>query len=325
MRLVPVLPYITQYIVYTNASDDTCRAQLSQEHDGTEFPIAFLLHTFLEIQRKWSTTEQEAYGVYYTITKWNYYLQGVDIIVQNDHKPLNKFFNGKNVNNHVNRWGLELATYNITFKWISGAHNKAVNCLSHLVELPQDKPVLVNMLSVTNTDGSAFNTRSQTHQHLSLNTSTSCPQLDIIPDITKATDPTPKSLTADRLQALLQMQKTDPFCKRISKCLSNGKAPQHETDLFTHVKDLFCKHVTDSNQKFLALVIPKAWKYTLLVQAHDILGHQGTTYTYCLIKCQYYWKGINKDIRKYIANCTLCHREKAKVQAYPLQIMEIPE
>ena len=69
-----------KYIVYTDASDDACRAQLIQEHDGTEFPITFLSHTFLETQRKWSTTEQEACGVYYTITKCNYYLQGADII-----------------------------------------------------------------------------------------------------------------------------------------------------------------------------------------------------------------------------------------------------
>ena len=33
---------------------------------------------------------------------------------------------------------------------------------------------------------------------------------------------------------------------------------------------------------------------------------------------------MNKDIRKYIANCTLCHREKAKVQNYPLQMTEVP-
>ena len=33
---------------------------------------------------------------------------------------------------------------------------------------------------------------------------------------------------------------------------------------------------------------------------------------------------MNKDIRKYITNFTLCHREKAKVQAYPLQMTEIP-
>ena len=45
------------------------QAQLSQEHDGMEFQVAFLSHTFTETQRKWSTTKQEAYEVYYTITK----------------------------------------------------------------------------------------------------------------------------------------------------------------------------------------------------------------------------------------------------------------
>ena len=66
-------------------------------------------------------------------------------------------------------------------------------------------------------------------------------------------------------------------------------------------------------QKCLALVIPNSWKYTVLVEAHDKLGYQGNTCTYCLIKSQYYWKAINKDVKKYIANCTLCHREKARV------------
>ena len=93
----------------------------------------------------------------------------------------------------------------------------------------------------------------------------------------------------------------------------------------THVKGLLYKHVTDSGQKCLALVIPKSWKYTVLVEAHDKLGHQRNTHTHCLIKHQYNWKGMNKDIRKYITNCTLCHREKAKVQAYPLQMTEIPD
>ena len=73
--------------------DDACGAQLTQEHNGTEFPIAFLSHTFSETQRKWSTTEQDTYGVYYAVTKWNYYLQGAGIIVRNDHKPLAKFLN----------------------------------------------------------------------------------------------------------------------------------------------------------------------------------------------------------------------------------------
>ena len=107
----------------------------------------------------------------------------------------------------------------------------------------------------------------------------------------------------------------------ISKCLFNGKVLQHETDVFTHVKGLLYKHTMDSGKQFLALIIPKAWKYLVLVEGHNKLGN---SHTYCLIKWQYYWEGMNKDIRKYIANCVLSHREKAKVQHYPLQIMEVP-
>ena len=180
------------------------------------------------------------------------------------------------------------------------------------------------MLSATHSDGPVFNTRSRTAQHSSSKDST--PQTDAVaPDVTDTQSTTPKSLSADRLETLLQMQMTDAFCKHISKWLSNEKAPRHEADLFIHIKGLLYKHVTDSHQTFLALVIPKAWQYTVLVEAHDKLGHQGSTCTYCWIKFQYYWKGMNKDMRKYIAQCTLCCSEKAKGQAYPLQMTEIPE
>ena len=134
----------------------------------------------------------------------------------NDHKTLVRFPNEKNANNKLNRWGLELATYNITFEQISGARIKAADCLSHLVELPQDKLTTVNMLSATIFDGPAFNTRSRTAHHTSSEDATS--QSDAVaPDVIDAPSTTPKSLTINRSQALLQMQKMDPFCKQISK------------------------------------------------------------------------------------------------------------
>ena len=43
--------YNKRYIIYTDASDDAYGAQFLQEHDGMEFPIAFLSHTFTETQR----------------------------------------------------------------------------------------------------------------------------------------------------------------------------------------------------------------------------------------------------------------------------------
>ena len=97
------------------------------------------------------------------------------------------------------RWRLELATFNITFEWISGAKNKATDCLSYLVELPSTPSTSINILSVSNTDGPAFNTRSQTQQCLAPDSSKAQPS--ITPDITSTPDPTTKSLTADRLEA----------------------------------------------------------------------------------------------------------------------------
>ena len=67
----------------------------------------------------------------------------------------------------------------------------------------------MNILSVSNTNGPTFNTRSQTHQFLSTDTPTVQP--DVTPEVSKASNPTPKFLTADSLEALLQMQKTDHF------------------------------------------------------------------------------------------------------------------
>ena len=139
------------------------------------------------------------------ITKWNYYLQGADFIVRNGHKPLAKFPNGNNANNKVNRWGLELATYNFTFEWISGICNKAADCLSRLVELPKFKTTPVHMLTVTKCNGPTFNTRSQTHLCHSSGTPTLHPQPDVTPDVQQQQVLPQNPLQRDRLQALLKM------------------------------------------------------------------------------------------------------------------------
>ena len=107
--------------------------------------------------------------------------------------PLAKFLNGRNTNNKVIRWSLELATHNVTFEWISGAKNKAANCLSWLVEQLTTTPATVNMLRVTHTNGPASNTRSCMKKDSPGTTFT--PHLDVTPNISPDTNQTPKPLT----------------------------------------------------------------------------------------------------------------------------------
>ena len=72
----------------------------------------------------------------------------------------------QNANNKVKCCSLELATYNITFKWISGGHNEAVDCLSRLAEVlegnAQVKNILINVITVSPADGPATHTWSKT-------------------------------------------------------------------------------------------------------------------------------------------------------------------
>ena len=120
----------------------------------------------------------------------------------------------------MNKWELELATYNDIFEWISGAQNKAADSLSRLVKLPHDRQATVQMLPAINYDGPAFNTRSRTVQQDITEHLTPQPNADTVtPDTTTVKDMPevmPKPLTEDRLHALLQMQRMDPFCKHIS-------------------------------------------------------------------------------------------------------------
>ena len=288
---VPILRYpdtTKPYIVYTDASDDACGAQLSQMHDKTEFPVAFLSHTFTDTQQRWSTPEQEAYSIYFAIKKWNYYLQGADIIVRNDHKPLAWFLNGKNKNTKINRWGLELASYNITFEWISGLKNKAADCLSRLVELSKKhqknpngtKPMLINMVK-------AITTRMR--QTPTVEGAEKQPTLRMDTDNTPSTEVS-KETTSNNCEdnsrdtSVKEMQSTDPFCKCIMKRLLNKTAPKHELDTFFIHNGLLYRYASDHTKDFCALVIPKAWIYTILVETHDKMGHQGNNRMYSLIK-----------------------------------------
>ena len=111
------------------------------------------------------------------------------------------------------------------------------------------------MLTASLNDGPAFHTRSHTQ---SISDPTLTPPAVPKLHISQGDIPMPKSLTADQWDALLQLQRTNPFCKHISKRLINGKAPHHEFDTFTHVKGLLYKHISNAGKQFLALVIPKS-------------------------------------------------------------------
>ena len=149
----------------------------------------------------------------------------------------------------MNHLSLELATYNIMFKWISSAHYKSVDFPSRPLEVPEHKAPAIstslNAVTTSTVDGPATCTQTKTKA-----------LVEVPPSDASKVNGSP-TLTGDHRDTILQMQWTDPFCKCISKQLINGKASHHESDTITNIDSLLYKHVMDASQKFLSLVIPK--------------------------------------------------------------------
>ena len=154
-------------MVYNDASDNACGAQLSKEDVGQELPVTVLTHTpSWKLNANGAPQNRKPMG--YTMPKSSriitskVQISSCAMITS----PCRSVLMEKNTNNKVNCWSLELATYNITFKWISGAHNKAADCLSRLVEVPEHNApaisILINTVTVLTVDRSTTHTQSKT-------------------------------------------------------------------------------------------------------------------------------------------------------------------
>ncbi|UYV69417.1 K02A2.6-like, partial [Cordylochernes scorpioides] len=74
------------------------------------------------------------------------------------------------------------------------------------------------------------------------------------------------------------------------------------------------------------LVITKHLRLELLKSLHDAptAGHLGFSKTYERVKNKYFWPGLLRDIRKYVAHCKECQRKKQSTQKPPGLLKAIP-
>ena len=70
------------------------------------------------------------------------------------------------------------------------------------------------------------------------------------------------------------------------------------------------------------------FKATILKESHNLpaTSHVGFYKTYHNIRQSFYWKGMSKEIHKYVAKCNICHRNKSENILTPglLHLLHIP-
>ena len=303
----PILTYPDPnhpYVLFTDASKYAWACVLTQEKthqiEGKEVkilhPITYMSGLFRGSQINWACLTKEAYAIYMSIKKLAYYLEDGDITLKSDHLPLKKFLVKNTLNSKVNNWAIEISPFHITFEYIKGIKNTLADTMSRLInidpQIQQDSEPegyefgYYTFDTLPAMEVSNINTVKET---------ISDKDEDVIENIVQLP-------ISDDMLSNLQLQ--DTFCSHIKTQIEKGNIKEGQT--YKVQNNLLKRYVTDGDNTYETVVLPRALIAQVLKMAHDDLGHNGTHRTYTLLKRLYYWKGLKPSIVKHIQRCYQC-------------------
>ena len=340
----PSLPYI----LYTDASKYAWACVLTQpcvieegqkEEDVKNHPITYVSGLFKGSQINWAALTKEAYAIYMSVKKLNYYLEDARIILMSDHLPLKKFLKRNTLNAKVNNWAIELSSHKIDFRYIKGIKNTLADTMSRLVQidpeikLPEEEegkeygyavfeslpPLLTKneLNSLIQGRVTYENLQSLDQSPTNLKTNVTSTSQDV--GTTQEKDK-PIFLPDEEIkipiedEKLIQMQKRDKFCKNLLNQLESGKLASKNP---YYIEDNILKrYVDDKKQRFEVTVLPRDLAGVALQLAHEGMGHNGVPRTYTLLRRLYYWKGLKPMVKTHVKACKLCQMHNKQVIKY---------
>jgi hypothetical protein len=153
--------YDLPWVMRTDASVDGVGMVLFQiyhpapDADPEYQVILFASQKFSDQARRWTTIEQEAYGIYFGVKQCAYYLRCKEFILETDHANL-QWIEASAVPKVI-RWRIYLQSFNFSLRHISGKQNIVADWLSRshppgephsLDEPPSDDPSTLACLSM---------------------------------------------------------------------------------------------------------------------------------------------------------------------------------
>lgn len=116
------------FVIVTDASDVGVGAALLQYVDGDLEVLEFASKKLNSAQRKWSTTEREAFGIRWAVAKFEDYVKAGKIFILTDHDALRWMASASA--GKVLRWGLYLQQFDLRIAHIAGEDNVIADWLS---------------------------------------------------------------------------------------------------------------------------------------------------------------------------------------------------
>nr|XP_034322405.1 uncharacterized protein K02A2.6-like [Crassostrea gigas] len=254
--------------------------------------INYLAKALTDAETRYAQIEKELLAVTFGLKRFYQYTYGVDIVVQNDHKPLESILKKplSQAPPRLQRLLLRLQKYTFNFKYRPGKELVVADALSRAC-LPAGK-------------GETQFQELETFVHSVF--------LRSIP------------MSRDILNDICRETGRDDELSLVKDCIQNDwpLSRNRYTHKYWKIKDQL-KVVDDLMFKGNRIVVPTVLQPEILKRLHT--GHMGTEKTKRTARNIVYWPNINRDVDEMISQCNTCMDFRNQNPKEPLVSTPIPE
>ena len=326
LTVIPSLAYpdLTKpYILYTDASDDTIGACLTQPcDDGKDIlyrdknykPIYFLSHKLSDTQKRWSTIEKEAYAINYALQKLDHYLHNAEFTIKTDQKPLKYILDSPMQNKKIQLWALNIASYNCKIEWLAGSENTIADYLSRRPKNKDDKVIIDENIEVDVND--------KAYEISTINSNEFDPKQFSACSYQESDQLSTKDLIIEGYDMKYE-QSLDKEISAIIDQLMGNKLTKSVESKYIIIEDILYYISKSDTEPVLRLYIPLQLRQEVISYYHD-KDHLGVDKTYDLIKIKYFWPCLYKQLHEYVNSCITCQQRSMYKSRPLLQETDIP-
>ena len=318
-----------QFTVWTDASIDGVGAILMQD----DRPIAYESARFSPAERNYTIGEQELLAVIHATKKWRVYLEGAKhpVKLRTDHQPLTYLPTKGTLGSRQVRWSEYLARFNLEWEYIPGEKNVAdalsrMPCLSLYVTTRSQAQQVTDVVAVKPVGraptGNPINIAERgSHDEASV---AACPTRCTETDAAREPEGvnTPEGAGGqggklgglqDNIRATEQEESESTFLERLREAgPQDDKVYQKNfKKRFLYKEGLYWRNTGAPN---LALYVPGVGTLRQecigWVHAHPFTGHVGQNRTTEILRRDFWWPGLDKDVADYVGGCEMCSRNK---------------
>lgn len=347
-----------QFILTTDASKQACGAVLSQNFEDQDLPIAFASRAFTKGEANKATIEQELAAIHWAINYFRPYLYGNKFLVKSDHKPLVYLFAMKNPSSKLTRMRLDLEEYDFEVEYIKGKDNVGADALSRIKieELRDISSETAQILAITRSMSKNQHamdtpkpeeTKTVTPKVYGMLGNSNLLKIPILmfkfkPDYLRIKLGmkghfsaegkiwiTNGGFSLEEILSKLERMAGDQNLKKI-KIKSNDAIFQKCT--INEFKEVGQKELRKLNiiiYEDPQVIKNDEDKINLMNKFHDdpsTGGHCGQKRLLKKLRVQYRWKGMSKDVARYVKKCMKCQVNKKKsTHVEPMVITPTPQ